>query len=666
VQGTTELATIDNVISCATGRWNDSHGVWYSIDGTGIPLTISTCIGTNYDTKISVYSGSCSDLNCIEGNDDFCSYQSQVTFDSELGDTYFILVHGFSGTDYGPFTLTISSCPPEISVTPSQLTFNVPENGTDSRQVTISNTAGPNSFDLNWNILDYYNDPNTNAGGPDAFGYSYIDSDQPGGPAFEWIDIRTTGNLAIGANSEWNIVSLPFPFTFYGSTKTSVTISSYGYLSFGSTGKSSDNHPIPEFYWPNNLICPFWDNFYPNNYLQQAGSVYYMATSSQFIVQYTNVIHLCCEDPSTFQVILNADGTILFQYLDMQGDLTSATVGIENEAGNVGLEIAYNEPYVHNNLTILISPVEPCSWITSLTPVIGNVSATGSQSVTVQVDATGLPIGTYYCELGIFSDATISNQVFVPVVLNVGIDTEPPVITLHDPISLWPPNGSYENFDLYEMIESVVDNIDGDIAINSVVIDSVSSDEPDDAPGAGDGNTIHDILVMEDCKSVDLRAERAGGGDGRVYTIHLSVSDAAGNVGTAAYLVNVPHDMNGTAIDSEPSFMVYSNCINGDAPGAVFIDAVDHKFANAIVNAYPNPFRGSTHIDFMVANSQQTRLVIFNSFGKQVAKLFEGMAEENQLYKLQFYESEMPAGIYYYHLTSGDNVSIINKLILIK
>jgi len=68
----------------------------------------------------------------------------------------------------------------------------------------------------------------------------------------------------------------------------------------------------------------------------------------------------------------------------------------------------------------------------------------------------------------------------------------------------------------------------------------------------------------------------------------------------------------------------------------------------------------------MVANSQQTRLVIFNSFGKQVAKLFEGMAEENQLYKLQFYESEMPAGIYYYHLTSGDNVSIINKLILIK
>ena len=38
-----------------------------------------------------------------------------------------------------------------------------------------------------------------------------------------------------------------------------------------------------------------------------------------------------------------------------------------------------------------------------------------------------------------------------------------------------------------------------------------------------------------------LRAERAGGGDGRVYTIVYTASDGSGNTAVAVATVTVPH-----------------------------------------------------------------------------------------------------------------------------
>jgi len=39
-----------------------------------------------------------------------------------------------------------------------------------------------------------------------------------------------------------------------------------------------------------------------------------------------------------------------------------------------------------------------------------------------------------------------------------------------------------------------------------------------------------------------LRVERAGGGNGRVYTIDVECIDASGNTATAMVEVTVPHD----------------------------------------------------------------------------------------------------------------------------
>ena len=92
----------------------------------------------------------------------------------------------------------------------------------------------------------------------------------------------------------------------------------------------------------------------------------------------------------------------------------------------------------------------------------------------------------------------------------------PSTITLKAPISLWPPNHKYRTVIMSQMVQSASDAEDGNL-INIVVIEKVTSDKPDNASG-GDGNTSNDIVIADDCKSVQLRSERDGTKNGHVYS----------------------------------------------------------------------------------------------------------------------------------------------------
>ena len=48
-------------------------------------------------------------------------------------------------------------------------------------------------------------------------------------------------------------------------------------------------------------------------------------------------------------------------------------------------------------------------------------------------------------------------------------------------------------------------------------------------------------MIVDDT-TFKLRAERAGGGDGRTYTITYEATDACGNSATDSLEVFVPHD----------------------------------------------------------------------------------------------------------------------------
>jgi len=116
-------------------------------------------------------------------------------------------------------------------------------------------------------------------------------------------------------------------------------------------------------------------------------------------------------------------------------------------------------------------------------------------------------------------------------------DNELPVVsnpTASSP-SLWPPN--------HKMVNETINYTATDNCPNLQCVLSVTSNEP--LNNTGDGDTSPDWVVI-DSTHVSLRAERAGTGVGRIYTITVTCTDASGNVTSKTTTVTVPHD--GTAI----------------------------------------------------------------------------------------------------------------------
>ena len=194
-------------------------------------------------------------------------------------------------------------------------------------------------------------------GGPDGYGYTFIDSDEPSGPTFNWVDASGGTSYSLGDDDNV-LVDLPFAFPFYGTPLTQIYIVSNGFLSSSNTADYS-NDSLPSSA-KNNIIAPFWDDLSPNN----GGSIYtyYDSTGTgAFVIQWDNVPHYGSGGPYTFEVLLYPDGRILFQYLDLdEGLVNSSTIGIQGGDGSGGyyLQYTYNgNPVVpHDSLAILFSP----------------------------------------------------------------------------------------------------------------------------------------------------------------------------------------------------------------------------------------------------------------------------------------------------------------------
>jgi len=108
--GTTLLATTESPSPGTCGTSLSQPGVWYRMVGNGNLFGAGLCSTTSWDSKIFIYSGNCSSLTCVTGNDDFgplcASAAASATWCSVPTVTYYILVTGFSSASN--FTLSVT------------------------------------------------------------------------------------------------------------------------------------------------------------------------------------------------------------------------------------------------------------------------------------------------------------------------------------------------------------------------------------------------------------------------------------------------------------------------------------------------------------------------------------------------------------------------------
>jgi hypothetical protein len=161
---------------------------------------------------------------------------------------------------------------------------------------------------------------------------------------------------------------------------------------------------------------------------------------------------------------------------------------------------------------------------------------------------TAAPPGVYEFQLTVTdtNGASASDNVVVTI-----RDTTPPNLLVSlSPNSLWPPN--HKMVDITANI-TVTDACD---AHPTVKLLSISSNEP--ANSTGDGNTSPDIsgaTFGTDDRSFQLRAERKGNGNGRIYTVTYSAQDASGNTAQKIATVTVAHDqgVSDFTVDASPT-----------------------------------------------------------------------------------------------------------------
>ena len=182
-------------------------------------------------------------------------------------------------------------------------------------------------------------------GGPDAYGYTFVNSEHAGGPDYEFVDISSSGEpVGLTDDSSAGPFDLGFEMPWYGSTRSQCWIGSNGLVSFSQGWSFIGPMPIPtptDGWSPDDYVAAFSTDLNPAN----GGTVYYLSDPAEdrFIVQFDHVNHYWDGGVFTFQVVLHASGLIDIAYDEMtDGQSNSYGAGIENQDGTIGLQYHLN------------------------------------------------------------------------------------------------------------------------------------------------------------------------------------------------------------------------------------------------------------------------------------------------------------------------------------
>ncbi|MHC4963926.1 MAG: proprotein convertase P-domain-containing protein [Planctomycetota bacterium] len=539
--GTTILATADGV-ECVTPT--TAPGVWYKVIGTGNGMMATTCedfppAGADYDTKISVFCGECvaaqSDccfahstpgcddaaceaivcaqdsyccavqwdsicageaatkcgdlctggggggLICVNGNDDACNtsiFHSTVSWCSQAGAEYYIMVHGYSsGT--GNFTICVNddgvSCPWTVDCGAAPPLGACCQCDDDNVQFCTQETQAD---------CEAMDDPNT----PELEAV-FLGVDEP----------CTTGGDALIYESNPNA---PIP------DGSPVGVSDTMTVTDSLTITDLDVDVVINHTWLGDLCVQLSKAGGPTVTLMKriglaaecdaTGCCGCSGDNMDVILddEAADSIEDFCPPPSTGTYSPDPDALSAFDGLDAAGDWT---IWVNDNAGaDTGTLVQWSLHFEQ-------------------------------------------PGGDPPC------------AVAYPDQCNTPPDCSGAYASVDE---LWPPNHKYRGV----TIEGVTDVDDDPITIT---ITGIFQDEPVD--GLGDGNTCPDGDSVGGVAMV--RAERAGGADGRVYHIFFLAEDGEGGACEGSVTVCVPHDQAGDGCVDQGPLYDSTDCGDGGEPG---------------------------------------------------------------------------------------------------
>jgi parallel beta-helix repeat protein len=304
--------------------------------------------------------------------------------------------------------------------------------------------------------------------------YTVATSLSPSGPAYQWVDISTTGT-AVSFNNLNNSFStalnLGFSFPFFGSAYSQICVNTNGHLSFDTskagntqsryrtpsalvTMKSGDNALLPK------SIAALFDDLL---LISGTSQVRYQQTDADtFVLSWLNVTYnsdanlaAASRRMLTFQLILKRDGTITAQYQGIANTDGNYLIGIVNtlvssgtnnsnqffqyaytaNAVNASFALRYTPPPRALDGTTNFAPGFPNAWADFSGMTSGMIAPGASQTLPVTFKSNNLVSGlTYRSTLTITTNDADRSTVYLPLALTVGANANlSPAVTLSTP-----------------------------------------------------------------------------------------------------------------------------------------------------------------------------------------------------------------------------------------
>ncbi len=186
-------------------------------------------------------------------------------------------------------------------------------------------------------------------GGPDTFGYTFIDAAEPGGPVYTPIDISATGTLLVTGDDQTAPAPLGAPFSLYGQTYTTLHPTTNGVISTeaDSSIDLSNDCPLPatpstgtgKRVYPlhDDLVSDVYYQYFASSPVPHPRGLAMGASVFQWDAEYWGT----ADGTRDFSIwaILYDNGDMVFQVGAGTNNGATSTTGLQDETATRGLTI---------------------------------------------------------------------------------------------------------------------------------------------------------------------------------------------------------------------------------------------------------------------------------------------------------------------------------------